>query len=212
MTAHRAPTFVPALVLAVWLGLGAAQADIRIGLSAPLTGPDAAFGQGLRLGAEQAVADLNRAGGIGGQRLVLVVADDAGDGKQGLAVARGFAAERVRFVIGPSTRASRAPCCRPTRRLGSSRCCRGRASPPDGQGPAERVPHGPDDAEQGARAGIYLAERHAGQRVGLVHDKSPYGRGLADAAARVLKAKGQPEPPSRPWRGARGTPPPSWPV
>ena len=40
----------------------AAQAPVRIGLSAPLSGPDAAFGQGLRQGAEQAVADLNRAG------------------------------------------------------------------------------------------------------------------------------------------------------
>ena len=35
---------------------GSAEAQVRIGLSAPLTGPDAAFGQGLRLGAEQAVA------------------------------------------------------------------------------------------------------------------------------------------------------------
>ena len=58
----------------------AAQAPVRIGFSAPLTGPDAAFGQGLRQGAEQAVADLNRAGG-GRARFALVPADDAGDAK-----------------------------------------------------------------------------------------------------------------------------------
>ena len=34
---------------------GRAEAQVRIGVSAPLSGPDAAFGQGVRLGAEQAV-------------------------------------------------------------------------------------------------------------------------------------------------------------
>jgi branched-chain amino acid transport system substrate-binding protein len=80
-----------ALTLAGLLAVApaAAQNAVRIGLSAPLTGPDAVFGQGLRQGAEQAVADLNRAAG-GRPRWVLVPADDAGDPKQAAAVARKF--------------------------------------------------------------------------------------------------------------------------
>ena len=47
----------------------AALAEVRIGLAAPLSGPDAVFGAELRNGAEQAVADINAAGGVRGQKL-----------------------------------------------------------------------------------------------------------------------------------------------
>ena len=119
-----------------------AEAQVRIGLSAPLTGPDAAFGQGLRLGAEQAVADLNRAGGVNGQRLVLVVADDAGDGKQGLAVARRFAAERVGLVVGPFNAAVAGLALPAYEEAGIVAVTPGTGfAGPDGQGPLERLPH-----------------------------------------------------------------------
>ena len=36
-----------------------AQADIKVGVIAPLTGPNAAFGAQLKNGAEQAAEDLN---------------------------------------------------------------------------------------------------------------------------------------------------------
>ncbi len=55
--------FFLALCLLGALPVSALAQTVRIGLSAPLTGPDSTFGQGLRLGAEQAVADLNRSGG-----------------------------------------------------------------------------------------------------------------------------------------------------
>lgn len=183
-----------ALVLAAWLSASAAEAQVRIGLSAPLTGPDAAFGQGLRFGAEQAVADLNRAGGVNGQRLVLVVADDAGDGKQGLAVAKRFAAERVGLVVGPFNAAVAGLVLPAYEEAGivSVLPASGFAGL-TGKGLWNVFRAVPSDFEQGARAGAYLADRHAGQRIGLVHDKSPFGRGLAEDVARALKAKGQTE-------------------
>ncbi|MFD0934294.1 branched-chain amino acid ABC transporter substrate-binding protein, partial [Methylobacterium trifolii] len=49
------------LLLAVSPAAAQGQPPVRIGLSAPLTGSDAAFGQGMRIGAEQAVADLDLA-------------------------------------------------------------------------------------------------------------------------------------------------------
>ncbi len=51
---------------------------IRIGLSLPLSGPAASFGEGLRHGAELAVARANAAGGIARRTLELVVLDDGG--------------------------------------------------------------------------------------------------------------------------------------
>lgn len=58
---------------------GSAQAQIKLGVAGPITGPNAAFGAQLKNGAEQAVEDINKAGGINGQKIVLVVGDDASD-------------------------------------------------------------------------------------------------------------------------------------
>ena len=62
------------LLTGIALGLGvafasAANAQIKIGVAGPITGPNAAFGAQLKNGAEQAVEDINAAGGINGQKL-----------------------------------------------------------------------------------------------------------------------------------------------
>src|SRR4051812_15185699 len=79
---------------------GTAQAQIKIGVAGPITGANAAFGAQLKNGAEQAVTDINKAGGINGQKIVLVIGDDASDPKQGVSVANKFAAEGVKAVVG----------------------------------------------------------------------------------------------------------------
>jgi branched-chain amino acid transport system substrate-binding protein len=182
------------LAVSLALAAGRAEAQVRIGLSAPLTGPDAAFGQGLRLGAEQAVADLNRAGGVNGQRLVLVVADDAGDGKQGLAVARRFAAERIGLVVGPFNAGVAGLAMPAYEEAGIVAVSPGTGDPGlTARGLWNVFRTVPNEAEQGTLAGAYLLGRHAGQRIGLVHDKSPFGRSLTEGVSRTLKAAGQPE-------------------
>ena len=77
-----------------------AFAEVRIGLAAPLSGPDAVFGAELRNGVEQAVADINAAGGVLGQKLIIVAGDDRGELKQALAVANRFVAEKICLVVG----------------------------------------------------------------------------------------------------------------
>ena len=66
-------------ILAAVLLSGVAQAQIVMGVGGPMTGPDAAFGAQLKNGAEQAVLDINAAGGILGQKIELKIGDDAGD-------------------------------------------------------------------------------------------------------------------------------------
>jgi branched-chain amino acid transport system substrate-binding protein len=56
-----------------------AHAEIVIGLIAPLTGPVAAYGDQVKNGAEVAVAQINKNGGILGEQVVLKLADDAGE-------------------------------------------------------------------------------------------------------------------------------------
>ncbi len=89
------------LVLAASLAFaGAAHADIKIGVAGPLTGPNAAFGAQLQKGAEQAVADINKAGGVLGQQFSVELGDDVSDAKQGVSVANKFVGDGVKFVIG----------------------------------------------------------------------------------------------------------------
>jgi branched-chain amino acid transport system substrate-binding protein len=58
---------------------GQAGGTIKIGAVMPLTGPLAALGAGDKEAAEQAVDDINAAGGINGQKVELTIADDKTD-------------------------------------------------------------------------------------------------------------------------------------
>jgi len=187
----RRLTLIVAGLLAV--APASAQAPVRIGLSAPLTGPDAAFGQGLRQGAEQAVIDLNRAAG-GRPRWVLVPADDAGEGRQAVAVARKFAADGVRLVVGPfesGAVASAAPVYEDAGTVSVTSAAT--YAPLTGRGLWNLFRLSPSDAQQGQAAGAYLARAFAGRRIGILNDRSTFGRGLAEAVAARLKEAGTPE-------------------
>ncbi len=79
-----------------------AHAQIKLGIAGPMTGPNAAFGAQLKNGGEQAVEDINAAGGIMGQKIAtpVPIGDDVSDPKQGVSVANKFVADGVKFVVG----------------------------------------------------------------------------------------------------------------
>ena len=55
------------------LSTAALAQDITIAVAGPMTGGESAFGRQMKNGAEQAVADLNAAGGVLGKKLALNV-------------------------------------------------------------------------------------------------------------------------------------------
>ena len=79
---------------------GVANAQIKMGVAGPITGPNAAFGAQLTNGTQQAVDDINKAGGILGQQITLEQGDDVSDPKQGVSVANKFVGDGVKFVVG----------------------------------------------------------------------------------------------------------------
>src|ERR1051325_7160015 len=74
--------------------------DISIAVAGPMTGGESAFGRQMKNGAEQAVADINAAGGVMGKKLALQVGDDACDPKQARSVAEKLASSKIPFVAG----------------------------------------------------------------------------------------------------------------
>ncbi|MBD8905764.1 ABC transporter substrate-binding protein [Methylorubrum zatmanii] len=182
---------LPALIALLLAGPAGAAEPLKIGLAVPLTGPDAGFGQGARLGAEQAVTEINRAGGVMGRKLQLVAQDDAADPKQAAAVARRFAEGGVRFVIGHLTSGASAAASPVYEEAGIVSVTPGATwAPLTRRGARLLFRLAGSDAQQGALGGALLAERFRGKPVAIVHDKTSFGRALADEAARALKARG----------------------
>jgi branched-chain amino acid transport system substrate-binding protein len=92
---------VPGLALGIGLLLAnPASAQIQMGVAGPITGGSAAFGAQLKNGVEQAVEDINAAGGILGQKIAISIGDDRADPKEGVSVANKFVGDGVKFVIG----------------------------------------------------------------------------------------------------------------
>ena len=173
------------------LGSGGAQAQIKIGLAAPLTGNSAAFGAQLKNGFTQAVEDINKAGGIKGQKLEASIGDDASDPKQGVSVANKFASEGIKMVVGDFNSGVSIPSSEAYADAGIIQITPGSTAlkfTERGLWNTFRT-CGRDD-QQGAVAADYLAANFKDKKVAFVHDKTPYGKGLVDETLKAFKAKG----------------------
>ena len=87
-------------LLAFGLMSSVAHADIVIGLAGPMTGPSAAFGAQMLHGAQLAVGDINAAGGLSGEHLVLEPEDDGCDNRTAEIVAQDLITKKANVVIG----------------------------------------------------------------------------------------------------------------
>jgi len=172
--------------------IGAASAqDITIGVVGPMTGQNATFGQQLKNGAEQAVADINAAGGVNGKKLKLEVGDDACDPKQARAVAEKMANMKVPFVAGHYCSSSSIPASEAYAEGGVLQITPASTNPTfteRGLWNTFRV-CGRDD-QQGSVAGNYVAAHYKGKNVAILQDKSTYGKGLADEMKKALNKAG----------------------
>jgi branched-chain amino acid transport system substrate-binding protein len=96
-------------MLAIFIGLVAlpANAEIKIGFQAPLTGFAASDGHAAKVAAELAVSDINAAGGVLGQKLSLVIYDDQAKADQAIFTANKLVGDdKVKLAINGSYSAS----------------------------------------------------------------------------------------------------------
>jgi branched-chain amino acid transport system substrate-binding protein len=178
-----------ALSFAAALNASTAMADVTIATVGPITGSLAALGEQYKRGAEMAVADINAAGGINGEKLVLEIGDDACDPKQAVATANQMASKGVKFVAGHLCSGSSIPASKVYEEEGILQISPASTNPDftdKGGWNVARV-CGRDDA-QGAVAAAFIAKTFAGKKVAVIDDKSAYGKGLADVTRNQLKA------------------------
>ena len=169
----------------------AANAEIKFGVAGPITGPNAAFGKQLTDGAEQAVADINKAGGIMGQQIVLSKGDDSSDAKQGVSVANKFSSDGVKFVVGHFNSGVTIPASEVYAENGMLVITPAATNPKlTERGLWNTFRTCGRDDQQGAVAAAYIAKNFKGKKVAVVHDKTPYGQGLADETKKAMNAAG----------------------
>ena len=182
-----------ALALGAGLALTATASaqDLTIGVAGPMTGQYASFGQQLKNGADQAVADINAAGGVLGKKIAIEVGDDACDPNQARAVGEKFASEKVPFVAGHYCSSSSIPASEAYAEGNVLQITPASTNPTfteRGLWNTFRV-CGRDD-QQGAVAGKYLAANFKGKNIAILQDKSTYGKGLADETKKALNKAG----------------------
>lgn len=173
-------------------GDGADEDVIPIGVVGPLTQQYASFGEQMRDGAELAVADINEAGGVLGKPLEAEYGDDACDPKQAVAVAGQMVGKDVPFVAGHFCSGSSIPASQiygDADLVMISPASTNPALTDERAGPNIYRVCGRDD-QQGAVAGTYIAEHFAGKNIAIVHDKTAYGKGLADQTRKAMNEAG----------------------
>jgi branched-chain amino acid transport system substrate-binding protein len=170
---------------------GTAAAQIKMGVAGPITGPNAAFGAQLKNGADQAVADINAAGGILGQKITLSYGDDVSDPKQGVSVANKFVGDGIKFVVGHFNSGVTMPSSEVYQENGILEVTPSATNPKITERMMWNIFRtcGRDD-QQGAVAAAYIVAHFKGKKVAIVHDKTTYGQGLADETKKAINAKG----------------------
>src|SRR6202171_1367544 len=183
----------------IGLALGASLAlsttalaqDITIAVAGPMTGSESAFGRQMKNGAEQAVADLNAAGGVIGKKLALQVGDDACDPKQARSVAEKFASSKIPFVAGHFCSSSSIPASEAYADGNVLQITPASTNPLYTERKLWNVARvcGRDD-QQGLVAAAYIAKVYKGKNVAILNDKTTYGKGLADETKKALNKVG----------------------
>ena len=172
-----------------------AQKEVSIAVIGPISGKEAPFGEQMKRGAEMAVKDLNAKGGVNGATVKLVVEDDACDPKQAVTAANKVAGMKVAAVIGHFCSGSSIPSSEVYWKAKIVQITPASTNPKLTDDAATKKWNnvhrvcGRDDA-QGAVAGAFLASSQKGKKVAILHDNTPYGKGLADETKKAFNKAG----------------------
>ncbi len=167
---------------------------VKIGASAPLTGPQAHIGKDNEDGTRMAIEDANARGvTIGGRRVTfeLVSEDDQADPKTATIVAQELVDDKVNGVIGHLNSGTSIPASRIYSDNGIpqiSPSATAVAYTAQGFKTAFRVMA--NDGQQGKVLGEFAAKNLAAKKIAVIDDRTAYGQGLADEFAKSAERSG----------------------
>lgn len=181
-----------ALCAAVMLGSAAFAADIKIGLMCPLTGKWASEGQDMKNIVGMLADEANARGGIGGNKIELIIEDDAGDPRTAALAAQKLASAGVVAVIGTYGSAVTEASQNIFDESGIVQIGTGSTSVRlTEKGLPNFFRTSPRDDAQGRSAAAVIAKGDY-KRVALLHDNSSYSKGLANETKQALEKSGVP--------------------
>lgn len=172
----------------------AAELVVRIGASAPLTGPQAHIGKDNENGTRMAIEDANAKGvTIGGKkvRFELLSEDDQTDPKTATIVAQKLVDAKVNGVIGHLNSGTTIPASRiysdnGIPQISPSATAVGYTA--QGFKTAFRVMA--NDGQQGMVLGEFAAKNLGAKKIAVIDDRTAYGQGLADEFVKSAQASG----------------------
>jgi branched-chain amino acid transport system substrate-binding protein len=178
-------------ILAAALFAQMAQAEVLIGSATPITGKMAWFGEQHQRAVALAVSEINAAGGLLGETVEVVEADDFCDAEQAVAAANKLIAYGVDVVVGHNCSGAAIPASKVYADAGVLMIT-GTATNPviTEQGFEQTFRMVARDTLQGEMAAAYLAEHRADRRIAILHDGEGYGQGLAEATKAELNRRG----------------------
>ena len=182
--AAPAPAAAPAPVAAV----------VKIGHVGPTSGAIAHLGKDNENGARMAIEELNAAGVmIDGKKvtLELLAEDDAGDPKQGTAVAQKLADSKVAGVIGHLNSGTSIPASKIYSDAGIPQISPSATNPTyTRQGFKTTFRVVADDTQLGGTLGKYAVGTLKGKAIAVIDDRTAYGQGVAEEFTKAVEAAG----------------------
>jgi branched-chain amino acid transport system substrate-binding protein len=182
------------LLFALTVGSAAAE-DLTVAVAGPMSGRFKDLGDQMRAGAELAVAEINKGGGVNGRKLTLVVADDRCDQIQAVVAAKDLVAKKVTMVAGHLCSRASMPAAAIYAKANIIMISPGSTHPQltdtarrSGWRNVFRV-CGRDD-DQGVVVAQLLASQYRGKKIAILHDQSQYGLGLAKQVQRSVRKLG----------------------
>jgi branched-chain amino acid transport system substrate-binding protein len=185
---------VVAATAVLFAGAASAQDVVKIGHVGPTSGAIAHLGKDNENGARMAIEELNAKGvTIGGKKvkLELLAEDDAGDPKQGTAVAQKLVDSKVNGVIGHLNSGTTIPASKIYSDAGIPQISPSATNPKytrNGYKTAFRVVA--DDVHLGGTLGRYAVKELKGKSIAVIDDRTAYGQGVAEEFAKAVKASG----------------------
>ena len=167
---------------------------VKIGHVGPISGSIAHLGKDNENGAKMAIEELNAKGVvIGGKKvkLELVLEDDAGDPKQGTAVAQKLADMKVSGVIGHLNSGTSIPASKIYSAAGITQISPSATNPAytrAGYKTTFRVVA--DDVHLGGTLGRYAVSTLKGKSIAVIDDRTAYGQGVAEEFVKAVKKAG----------------------